>query len=93
MGGEEFAVFLPGATPLKAEVAAERIRQAIGDADFRPHGRRRELSVSVGGASYLDPVPFSALYREADRRLYEAKGRGRNQVVFSLPTALTQAAA
>jgi len=94
MGGEEFGVFLPGATASRAEIAAERIRQAISDVDFQPNGVRRPLSVSVGGASFRDRVAFSALYREADRRLYEAKDLGRNRVVFSRPDdALGQVAA
>lgn len=94
MGGEEFGVFLPGATALKAEVAAERIRQAINDVDFQPNGVKRSLSVSVGGTSFLNRVAFPALYREADRRLYEAKDLGRNRVVFShAEAALGQVAA
>jgi diguanylate cyclase len=93
MGGEEFGVFLPATNPRNAEIAAERIRQAINELDFLPDGSRRPLSVSVGGASFADRVPFTALYREADRRLYEAKGLGRNRVAFSAMTAgLPQAA-
>lgn len=84
MGGEEFGVFLPGASPLRAEVAAERIRQAINDAEFIPDGVRRSLSVSVGGASFVRQVPFETLYHRADQNLYEAKEAGRNRVTLSL---------
>ena len=83
MGGEEFGVFLPGASPGRAQSAAERIRQAIFDADFHPDGERRQLSVSVGGAVFDRQVPFSELYRAADQRLYAAKEAGRNRVLFS----------
>ena len=93
MGGEEFGVFLPATSSLNAEIAAERIRQAINELEFLPDGRRRRLTVSVGGASFAGEVPFTALYREADRRLYEAKDLGRNRVAFSaMTTGMSRAA-
>ncbi len=93
MGGEEFGVFMPGTSPRNAEIAAERIRQAISEVEFWPDGRRRRLSVSVGGTSFAGEVPFTALYREADRRLYEAKDLGRNRVAFSAMTGSVKEAA
>jgi diguanylate cyclase len=83
LGGEEFGVFLPGASPLKAEVVAERIRMAVGELVFSPDGIRRPLSVSVGGASFAANASFAEIYREADQRLYEAKDGGRNRVALS----------
>src|SRR3954463_4883263 len=38
IGGEEFGVFLPGATPEQAEKVDERIRQSVSDAKFLPAG-------------------------------------------------------
>jgi diguanylate cyclase (GGDEF)-like protein len=93
MGGEEFGVFLPGTTGWQAEAAAERIRQAVAEATFLPEGRRRSLSVSVGGASFMQRVTFQALYREADRKLYEAKHGGRNRVAFARAAIPAQQAA
>jgi len=83
MGGEEFGVFLPGTTRRRAESAAERIRQAINDAEFLPGGVKRNLSVSVGGATFDGWVPFVDLYHTADRRLYQAKEMGRNRVMLA----------
>lgn len=80
MGGEEFGVFLPGASHARAEMAAERIRRAINEAEFLPDGIKRELSVSVGGATFDRQVPFTTLYHAADQRLYVAKQSGRNRV-------------
>jgi diguanylate cyclase (GGDEF)-like protein len=82
LGGEEFGVFLPGATAERARGAAERIRLAISSIEFLAGGSRRELSVSVGGASFSRAVMFNELYRAADQRLYEAKQAGRNRVAF-----------
>src|SRR5690606_14933204 len=46
VGGEEFAVFMPAATPDEAATVAERLRRAVATASFVPDGRPRRLSVS-----------------------------------------------
>ncbi|MDX1631200.1 MAG: GGDEF domain-containing protein [Thermoanaerobaculia bacterium] len=82
-GGEEFALLFPG---LGREVAGKRL-EAIREAveSFRLElGDDREVSVStsIGLAVYpADGKESSRLLREADRRLYEAKRRGKNRVV------------
>ncbi|MBS4071837.1 MAG: GGDEF domain-containing protein [Algoriphagus sp.] len=80
LGGEEFGVFLPGASQENALAVAERVRRAISDMSFRPRGVRHPLSVSVGGVSFEDQLGFVELYRIADRRLYQAKNGGRNRI-------------
>ncbi len=82
MGGEEFAVYLPRVDRQDAEIVAERIRCAVGLADFAPNGRKRSLSVSIGGAVYQGTASFSELFRVADQRLYGAKQTGRNRVTI-----------
>jgi diguanylate cyclase (GGDEF)-like protein len=78
MGGEEFGVFLPGVTQHQAQIVADRIRDAVSAADFRPHGEPRQLSVSIGGAAFSETTSFAQLFRIADQRLYGAKHAGRN---------------
>lgn len=80
IGGEEFGIFLPHASPALASSTAECIRNSIASAEFRPGGEMRPLSVSVGGAAFEAEVPFSELFRVADQRLYAAKQNGRNRV-------------
>ena len=80
LGGEEFAVFLPGASPVNAADIAERIRRSVAEASFQPGGRDHRLTVSVGGAVFDRPVGFAELFRIADLNLYEAKDAGRNRV-------------
>lgn len=80
IGGEEFGVFLPGLRTKDARSVAERIRVSIAEVDFRPRGDREPLSVSVGGASFVQYVSFEDLFRQADERLYAAKEQGRNRV-------------
>ena len=81
LGGEEFGVFLPGATPESAREVAERVRCSVGSTEFRPNGQSARLSVSVGCATFAKPIGFSELFRVADERLYRAKNEGRNRVI------------
>lgn len=84
IGGEEFGVFLAGADLGESTRLAERIREAVARIDFRVgQAERIPLSVSIGGAKNRSGSTLSDLIREADRRLYEAKRRGRNLVIFS----------
>ena len=80
LGGEEFGVFLPGASRAEAEAIGERIRSSVADAQFAPEGIAHRLSVSVGGAVFEQALPFADLFRLADQQLYAAKQRGRNRV-------------
>lgn len=83
LGGEEFGVFLPGATPESAHDVAERVRLSVGSTAFQPNGKTATLSVSVGCATFVKPVDFSELFRVADERLYCAKNAGRNRVLMA----------
>jgi diguanylate cyclase (GGDEF)-like protein len=84
MGGEEFAAFLPGASPEQARFVAERIRLAVHNAVVTPvFGSRMALSVSIGLVSVKPGTQFSEIYKSADQMLYSAKNSGRNRVVTS----------
>jgi len=83
IGGEEFGVFLPNTSPSRARAVAERIRAAAEAAEFIVDGVRTELSLSIGGVSFMGDITFRQLYRAADARLYEAKHAGRNRVRFA----------
>jgi diguanylate cyclase (GGDEF)-like protein len=69
---------------------AEKIRTAVEELRPRPSGTREtvNVTVSVGGAS-LDgkEINVDRLIGSADQALYEAKRRGRNQVVLWTPEA------
>lgn len=83
IGGEEFAAFLGGIDAEEAMIVAERIRLNVEALRFSPgDGKYLPLSVSIGAARLRPHVSWSEMMREADRRLYEAKRRGRNRVVF-----------
>ncbi|AZO10382.1 MULTISPECIES: GGDEF domain-containing protein [unclassified Mesorhizobium] len=79
IGGEEFAAFLAGASEQEARRVAERIRREVELVRFRPIDERTvPLTVSIGGVTCGEGATVSELMRAADRRLYEAKHRGRN---------------
>lgn len=93
IGGEEFAIYLPGLSALAAETVAERVRHAVATADFAPENSREPLTVSIGGAAFEHPISFAELFRLADRQLYRAKAEGRNRVVFETAPAVKGIAA
>jgi len=83
IGGEEFGVLLAGAQENEAEAVAERIRSEVERISYRPRdGKPVVLTVSIGGVRCPSEAGVSDLMRTADKKLYEAKNRGRNLVVL-----------
>jgi diguanylate cyclase (GGDEF)-like protein/PAS domain S-box-containing protein len=76
VGGEEFAWLLPASSVLEAIAAADRARAAIASHPFATAGA---LTMSAGVGLMPTPSDGDALYRLADRALYEAKQNGRNR--------------
>ena len=83
-GGEEFILVLPEIGPEDGVKAAERIRKKVVKENFAGDGEPREVTVSVGVASYpKDGDDPQAIIRHADAALYQSKESGRNQVVLA----------
>ncbi|MES1176181.1 MAG: GGDEF domain-containing protein [Myxococcales bacterium] len=79
-GGEEFAVLVPGESPLLAHQTAELLRQAVENAVFNVGGTAIRVTVSLGVAPFQLAEDSVRLYQRADERLYAAKRAGRNRV-------------
>jgi diguanylate cyclase (GGDEF)-like protein len=83
-GGEEFILVLPEIGPEDGVKAAERIRKEVVKENFAGDGKPREVTVSVGVASYpKDGDDSQAIIRHADAALYKSKESGRNRVVLA----------
>jgi diguanylate cyclase (GGDEF)-like protein len=86
LGGEEFAVFLPGQPQEGVALFAERLRTAIRGIRFLPEGTAHPLSISMGAIVFDGAPSFREIYRRADKQLYLAKHNGRDRVELSLLT-------
>ncbi len=78
LGGEEFAIVLPGATAPDAEALGERLAETIRAC----RSEEPRLTTSIGVATQWGAdLDFRSLYEAADRALYEAKAAGRDRVI------------
>jgi diguanylate cyclase (GGDEF)-like protein len=87
LGGDEFAIMFDLETSLNDAIAlGDRIVGSL-ERPFRVGRIQLQISASVGIAtSERSGASFSATLERADKALYQAKNRGRNQTqVFSAP--------
>lgn len=81
-GGEEFIMLLPETHQKGAIIKAESLRTSISRMRFRALKDKRNVTISIGIATYPDVSVSHAddLITYADTALYEAKTAGRNRV-------------
>jgi diguanylate cyclase (GGDEF)-like protein len=77
-GGEEFVLLLPGTSTDGAIAIAERIRKEV--AEIKVPSCPRQITVSLGVASWMTGEAPEELVARADAALYNAKSTGRNRV-------------
>lgn len=92
LGGEEFAVILPGLGLGEAVEHAERLRLRVRGLRIRSEKGPVGLSCSFGVSTWAEPDGVAALIKRADVALYGAKSGGRDRVVpLHAATSLAQA--
>jgi diguanylate cyclase (GGDEF)-like protein len=79
MGGEEFAVLLPGSTMVLGRLYAEAVRAAFAGTPIEGLGSER-FTASFGVTTRRRTDTLSDMLRRADTALYEAKAAGRDRV-------------
>jgi len=80
IGGEEFALILPGMPLDQAAGFCERIRRAIEEHEWRFVHPQLRVTVSIGVWQWDGKSTATALLESADAQLYRAKREGRNRV-------------
>ena len=81
IGGEEFALMVPGADLIEAQGFAEWIRSRICETTFVIDGTELDVTVSLGVAEKQPgQTNLTSLIARADKALYAAKAAGRNNV-------------
>ena len=83
IGGEEFAILMPGTDKEGALTMAERLRQAVADMIVDVNGQGVRVTVSMGLAMLKADETFDDLFARGDEALYAAKHAGRNQVAVA----------
>lgn len=81
-GGEEMSIILPNTGKDVAHSTAEKICKRVSDNKFKLIGDKEvTVTISLGVSTYpYDGDSASELIEAADKRLYNAKNNGRNQV-------------
>lgn len=83
IGGEEFALLMPGISIEQAGQALERLRNTLELQGISVNGTTHNITVSIG-AMQADGTPVEILLQKVDRLLYHAKHQGRNRVEMYL---------
>lgn len=80
-GGEEFLILLPGTGLDAATQLGETLRATLEKTQFMYESKRLPVTASIGVAEMaLDVDNHTALFKLADKAVYQAKNGGRNQV-------------
>ncbi|MET0169118.1 MAG: GGDEF domain-containing protein [Aliihoeflea sp.] len=88
LGGEEFAVLLPGYTVSDARLFAEDVRLRMQKLQIEGLKDGARVTASFGVAERSHAEPALSLHKRADAALYTAKNAGRDCVRAALPVTV-----
>ncbi len=80
IGGEEFALILPGMTRADASAWCEALRASVAGHEWDDIHPGLSITISIGVAQWDGSAEIDELVHVADTQLYRAKRSGRNQV-------------
>lgn len=93
LGGEEFALLMPGVSCEQAAIRAEELRKAIAGIQLHSDQGAVRFTASIGVAELQGADEDLAIaLRRADAALYQAKTLGRDRVERALTEAAPQTA-
>ena len=82
-GGEEFVALLPETNSQNAFLTGEKLRTEVENKLIIPEDHKKNVTISIGVANYpVDAYSAEKLVDKADRRLYQAKNKGKNSTVM-----------
>ena len=81
-GGEEMSIILPNTDKDMAYATARKICKRVAEHKFKlANGKEANVTISLGVATFPgDGLSASEIIEAADKKLYDAKNSGRNQV-------------
>ncbi|NTV46015.1 MAG: diguanylate cyclase [Chlorobiales bacterium] len=81
-GGEEFVFLFTETSKLNAVIAAEKIRKAVEKYDWTKIHPALKVTISMGLSDDVTDGKSDMMISIADKKLYDAKHGGRNQVAY-----------
>ncbi|MCI5221449.1 MAG: diguanylate cyclase [Candidatus Electrothrix sp. AR4] len=83
-GGEEFFIIMPEASLENTYKRAEQLKKGVEELAVKRDNEYHTVTISLGIATFPEHgATADEIVRAADSALYQAKSRGRNQVVIS----------
>ena len=86
IGGEEFALIIPGADPQGLEQVAQRLQLAVKGLGFQFLEQNKTVTMSLGFTLIEPTESFKSALKRADAFLYQAKASGRDRFVTDAST-------
>jgi diguanylate cyclase len=71
---------MPETSTSEAKIVAEKMRRKIEESPFNFKKEPVQITVSFGISEFAEGESADDVFSRADRALYEAKNKGRNQV-------------